>query len=199
MAKDSPLIKSSKEIILLLLYAKGRTNQLYESIKGKTRLMKMVFLFKEELKKSFNKGSFINVNTLPVFTAYDFGPFSYEVYSDLDFLKTNEFIQIKELKEELVIPEEVYEYNYWISEGNIKIDEDTYTSEEYTLTDLGKEFTKTRLIDKLGDEQILILNEFKKRCTEISLRTLLKYVYNNYPKMITESKIREEVLKDYIN
>ena len=197
----SPIIKSSKEIILLLLYAKGKTNKYYEPIVGKTRLMKMIFLFKEELKKAFNKGFILDSSSLPDFTAYDFGPFSYEVYSDLEFLKINEFIMVHELKEQL-IPEEIFEYKYWNNEMSLKQEDDnqegeSYILEEYTISELGKEFTEERLLRFLTNEQKTILDEFKKKCTEISLRTLLRYVYKNYPKMITHSKIREDILKEF--
>ncbi len=194
--KSTPLIKSSKEIILLLLYAKGKTNSLYEPIDGRTRLMKMVFLFKEELKSFFNNKSILSPSSLPDFSAYDFGPFSYEVLNDIEFLKTNEFISVKTLEEE-PIPEEIFEYNQWENEVNIKLENETYIPEEYSLSDLGIEFTETKLIAELTTEQMNVLNEFKKRCTEVSLRTLLKYVYKNYPSMITKSKIRDEVLKEY--
>ncbi len=194
--KKSPLIKSSKEIILLLLYAKGKTNKLYEPIDGRTRLMKMVFLFKEELKIYFNNKSILDTSSLPDFSAYDFGPFSYDVLNDIEFLKTNEFISVKTLEEE-PIPEEIFEYNQWENEVNVKIDNETYIPEEYSLSNLGIEFTEKKLISELTIEQENILNEFKKRCTEVSLRTLLKYVYKSYPKMITKSKIRDEILKEY--
>ena len=111
-------------------------------------------------------------------------------------MKTNEFISISEVNEES-IPEELFEFIHWINEANLKLDTDSYIPEEFTITKLGIEFVNTRLIDKLSDEQLDLLNEFKKRCTEISLRTLLKYVYINYPKMTTKSKIREEILKEY--
>ena len=85
MSTKNNLIRSSKEIILLLLYAKGKTNKLFEPIKGRTRLMKMIFLFKEELQKAFNKNSVIDFSLLSDFSAYDFGPFSFEVLNDIDF------------------------------------------------------------------------------------------------------------------
>jgi len=190
------IIKSYKEIILLLLYAKGKNNCLYEPIKGRTRLMKMVFLFKEELKKPFNLDSDVNCANLPDFTAYDYGPFSEDVYNDIEFLKINNFINIKELTEE-TIPEEFYEYKKWIYESNIRFESELYVPEKFEISELGKEFTKKIIINKLNIEQLGILNEFKIRCVEVNMKTLLKYVYEKYPEMTRKSKIKKIVLGNY--
>ena len=47
-------VASSKDLILLLLFAKGHENAANEPIRGRTRLMKMVFLFDKEVRRRFN-------------------------------------------------------------------------------------------------------------------------------------------------
>ena len=47
-------IRNCKDLLMALLYAKGHTGKQCEPIIGKTRLMKMVFLFDEEIRPKFN-------------------------------------------------------------------------------------------------------------------------------------------------
>lgn len=49
-------IKSAKDLIMLLLYAKGHKGVEGEAVVGRTRLMKMIFLFDKEIRKQFNLG-----------------------------------------------------------------------------------------------------------------------------------------------
>ena len=78
-------VVSSKDFLMLLLYAKGHKKQ-FEPIRGRTRIMKMVFLFDKEVRKKFNLDKVIPNNVLPDFTPYDYGPFSSKVFDDLEFL-----------------------------------------------------------------------------------------------------------------
>ena len=68
------------------------------------------------------------------------------------------------------------------------------SEEEFWLSHIGREFVTEGEAGQLGEEQWQALDEFKRRCTGTPLRTLLRYVYTKYPKMTTESKIREQLL-----
>jgi uncharacterized protein YwgA len=183
-------ISNSKDLLVLLFYAKGKTGQVCEPIIGRTRLMKMVFLFEKEIRHKLNLDKVIPEEVLPDFVAYDYGPFSEQVYNDLEFLVNMEFVNVTSLDDEL-LPDEEEEYGYWQA---ISDNEDKPFREQFSLSPLGKKFVEEKLKSKLSDNQWNVLNEFKKRCTSTSLRYLLKYVYTRYPDKTKKSKIRDQLL-----
>jgi uncharacterized protein YwgA len=161
-----------------------------EPIAGRTRLMKMVFLFDKELRRDFELGKVIADEAIPRFEAFDYGPFSANVYSDIEFLVGLNFITVTSSGEE-VPEEEEAEYEYW-SSGDA--DEGDFTFDIFALSALGRKFVEAGRAGKLSDDQWRVLDTFKARCTSTSLRTLLQYVYAKYPETTTKSKIRSQVL-----
>lgn len=189
-------VTSSKDLIMLLLYAKGHSGQACEPIRGRTRLMKMVFLFGKEVRQRFNLGKAIPEAALPRFTEYDYGPFSADVFADLEFLVELGFVQVRSVGDPL--PEEAQEYEYWQAGAAPEDDvSGPEAEEEFSLTADGRGFVEEELVCSLTEDQWGVLHEFKARCTSASLRSLLRYVYAKYPKMTTKSKIREEILSQY--
>lgn len=184
-------ISSSKDLLMLLLYAKGKRGEACEAIVGRTRLMKMVFLFDEEIRKKFNLGEVVPKKILPEFEAYDYGPFSAQVYDDLKFLVNMGFVKVSGSDNKELLADEVEEYEYWQA---ISGDEDRPFQEQFTLTDVGRKFVEKKLQGELNGEQWQVLDEFKMRVTSASLKALLKYVYTRYPSKISKSKIRDQVL-----
>jgi uncharacterized protein YwgA len=184
-------IRSCKDLLLLFLYAKGRTGQQCEPIVGKTRLVKMVFLFEKEILRKFNLDAQIDENAMPEFEGHNFGPFSAKIYEDLEFLVDMGMVDVAGSGEEELLEDEKQEYEYWQATAGGK---ERPFQEIFSLTDLGKEFVETRLITKLTKEHWKVLDEFKKRCTSAPLKALLKYVYTRYPEMTKKSSIRNEVL-----
>jgi len=188
-------ITNCKDLIMVLLYAKGQNGEQCEAIVGKTRLMKMVFLFGKEIRPKFNLKKSIPNNALPDFTPYDYGPFSSQVYEDLEFLVGAGFIEVLPMDGIEKLDEEIEEYDYWQATK----DEDTKQEEfqeRFVLTDLGREFVEQEFCCSLSNDQWDALDEFKRRCTSASLKALLRYVYTKYPEMTTKSKIREEVMRN---
>lgn len=187
-------ITSSKDLIVLLLYAKGHRGEHCEEIAGRTRLMKMVFLFDKEVRRKFNLEKVITAEAIPDFTPYDYGPFSSQVFSDLEFLVELGFVNVRQLDDENLIEESMHEYEYWQagapSNGPSK-------EEAFSLTDVGRRFVESEAIGRLSNEQWDALNEFKARCTAVPLRALLRYVYKKYDQMTTKSRIRDEILPEY--
>jgi len=54
---DPSRITNRRDILLLLLYSPGVSSQVNERIAGRTRLVKMLFLFKKELLGQFATSS----------------------------------------------------------------------------------------------------------------------------------------------
>ena len=183
----------TKDLIMLLLYAKGHMGKDQEPIRGRTRFVKMVFLFKKEMAKQFKKGLKISESDLPKFEPYHFGPFSPQVYQDLEFLVDNGFVKAKATGSNPV-EEEVAEYQYWQMSSAGEEDDAPLVEEEYSLTPLGISFVEDGEAGRLSKDQQESLDKFKARCTGASLRQLLKYVYTKYPETAAKSKIANDII-----
>ena len=188
-------IDNKKDILLLLLYSPGKTDRMNEPVTGRTRMVKMLYLFRKEALKHFVRGTQINEENFYEFYPWDFGPFSSQVYDDIMFFILQDFIETS-LSEEPPLPESEAEWDKWLSAAGTDIDEETigeYYDEMFSLTPKGIKFTK-EMYDQLSSSQQKHLREFKKRSVSCPLRALLQYVYSNYPEDITHSKIKDQIL-----
>lgn len=139
---------------LALLYVKEQ-----EKIEGRTRLQKMVFLMQQHLGTTTNSESIEQYE----FIAYDYGPFSKELYSDIDSLK-REFVQ-----------EQHEEYD----NGKEKYD--------YEMTDDGKSYIENQLSGDDSQEIINLAEDIKSEYNEELLSTLIDDVYSQYPEFAENS------------
>lgn len=190
-------INNRKDVLLLLLYSPGETDQINEPVNGRTRLVKMLFLFKKEALEHFKKGTSINENDFYQFFGWDFGPFSKEAYDDLTFFILRGFVEIKNLDEES-LPESLEEWKEWLTISGIDFNReelglDEYFEEKFCLTEKGINFTKN-MYDLLNSSQKELLRSFKAKINPMPLRVLIRYVYKKYPEMTENSKIKEQVV-----
>ncbi|MBE3037698.1 MAG: hypothetical protein IMZ62_02635 [Chloroflexi bacterium] len=189
-------IDNRKDILLLLLYSPGRGDRPNEPIVGRTRLVKMLFLFKEEAMPYFRQETEIRDEDFYQFFPWDFGPFSCDVYDDITFLTLRGFIRADEEANEETLPESAAEWDAWLSSSgsdssNGPISE--YKEESFSLTDKGATFAAA-LCEELAAPQRKLLRDFKKRTSAVPLRALLQYVYKNYEAMTGRSTIKERIL-----
>lgn len=186
---------NGKDLIMLLLYVPGFRGEPCESIEGRTRIMKMVFLFKMEVWPKFRFGQVITEKDLPDFIPYHFGPFSTGVFGDLQFLINLGLIDEYSDVTDQVSDEEALEYQWWLEAIDAEGQEATgYNPSRFALSEMGIRFVKERLLGKLKEQQLEALRAFKSRCTSVSLYTLLRYVYTHYETLTTKSRIRDEIL-----
>lgn len=187
-------INNRRDILLLLLYSPGATGQTNEPITGRTRLTKMLFLFKNEALPHFRKGTEITDENFYEFFAWKFGPFSSQVYDDLTFFVLRDFIGTSAAEEE-GLPESAEEWNRWLSEAEDRVPSEVseYQEEKFTLTPKGEAFAR-ELYDTLSPSQKDLLKAFKTRISTAPLRAILKYVYRSYPGMTDESLIADDIL-----
>lgn len=187
-------LNNRKDILLLLLYSPGKTGQLNESIAGKTRLIKMLFLFKKEALPHFCRGTEITEENFYAFFPWNFGPFSSQVYDDLIFFTLRGFIESSSAPQES-LPESEEEWDKWLDESgtNESGGFDPYEEETFVLTETGVNFTK-QIYDSLSSSQRKLLTQFKSRLSVAPLRAILRYVYKSYPEETKFSTIKEEVL-----
>lgn len=192
------IVNNKKDILLLLLYSPGQTNQINEPIIGKTRFIKMLFIFKKECLQYFLKGTAITDENFYEFFPWKFGPFSSEIYDDIMFFTLRDFIETGVTDEE-VLPEAAAEWEKWM-QMSIEDPYDAYGDEiseyeefSYKLSEKGLQFTK-ELFDTLSSDQKNTLQTFKKKLNGIPLGALIRYVYDTYPEFIEKSLIRDKII-----
>lgn len=194
---------TGKDILLLLLYLPGKTGKDNEAISGRTRLTKMIYIFEKEIKDNFDN---LDKKSMPEFFAYNYGPFSRELFDDLQFFINIGFIEEDEVDIELnnkkLNEEDYYEYKYNISEeiGYGEIDEETIENEatlySYELTEKGCSYVKNNILNNITSDQRELLIRFKKKVNTLTLDSLISYVYNKYPEDAEESKIRVDYVSE---
>jgi hypothetical protein len=188
-------VNNRRDILLLMLYSPGKGTAPNEPIVGRTRLVKMLFLFRQEALKHFARGTDVSEENFYQFFPWNFGPFSTQVYDDLTFFILRGFVESSASTDEESLPESAAEWERWLIDSGADEDVvDVYQDEELKLTEAGLAFTK-RLFDSLSDSQRKLLKEFKARLSGAPLRAILKYVYQTYPEFTEKSRIKGEVLE----
>ncbi len=181
------------DYLLLLLYLDNKS-----PILGAIRLEKMMFLFNNEIAPRL-KETGLDSDKLPEFIAYNFGPFSKDVYEQVELFKGIGFLQVINLKAK----EELIEADDW-EEGPFSKELD-YTgfqlNEEkryykYQMLDLGADYVSKKICPELTEEQLAMLLQFKKKITSLSPKQILRYVYTKYPDFTSNSLIKNEVFDD---
>jgi hypothetical protein len=178
-------VKSAADLMILLLYAKGYSGELNEKVKGITRLEKLMYLLLKE-------GGFEEVLSQEIsFEAYDFGPYSAEVYNLLESLQAMEIVKIEE--ERISSVKDVIDIYYAEAEGQIEETTGEFM-EVYSLTeDRGFIIAKKLLEERVIHEEFRRVENIKTKYNALNLEDLLRYVYEKYPESTKKSKIIEKI------
>lgn len=181
------------DYLLLLLYLNNK-----EPIKGAVRLTKMMFLFEKQIVPALKERG-LESDKLPEFFAYNYGPFSKDIYQQLDLFKSINFIKIEDMysEEELASVDNMIE-NEFVDEcfeGDIELKtESNYWL--YRIADEGSGFVESELLPNIKEEHQSLLEQFKRKITDMPIKKLLHYVYTKYPEYTDKSLIKEEVLNN---
>jgi uncharacterized phage-associated protein len=181
------------DYLLLLLYLNGK-----EPIEGAVKLTKMMFLFEKQIAPVLKEKG-LESDKLPEFFAYNYGPFSKDIYQQLDLFESINFIQINDTysDEELSSVDNMSE-NEFVDEcyeGNVELKtENNYRV--YRITDEGSGYVESELLPVIEEQHKILLEQFKKKITDMPIKKLLHYVYTKYPEYTDKSLIKEEVLKN---
>jgi hypothetical protein len=180
------------DYLLLLLYLSDKA-----PIKGAIRLTKMMFLFEKELADILKKKG-LESNKLPEFYAYHFGPFSKELYDQIELFRGIKFITVTNINpiEEMSEVDDLEESEF-IAES-FENEEDKLFKDgkymKYEIANLGIRFVEERLLPSINAEQRSILETFKNKINALPPKFLLHYVYTKYPDYTQNSFIKDEVL-----
>ena len=179
------------DYLLLLLYINGK-----EPIKGSVRLTKMMFLFNEQIVPVLKRNG-LESEKLPEFIAYNYGPFSKDLYEQVDLFTGIGFMQVRDLNEteemsgvDNIVEKEFVDECYEDDEETMS--ENSYR--EYCSPDIGSGVVVSELLGKLTSSQLGLLRQYKKKITEMTMKQLLHYVYTRYPQYAEKSLIKDEVL-----
>lgn len=181
------------DYLLLLLYLDNKS-----PILGAIRLEKMMFLFNNEIAPRL-KETGLDSDKLPEFIAYNFGPFSKDVYEQVELFKGIGFLRVTNLmaKEELIEADDWEEgpFSKELDYAGFQLnDEKRYY--KYQMLDLGADYVSKKICPELTAEQLAMLLQFKKKITSLSPKQLLRYVYTKYPDFTSNSLIKNEVFDD---
>jgi len=189
---------TGKHILLLLIYSPGNTGRENEAVVGRTRITKMMFLFDKEIRKAFLKNSDIELISFPNFEAWHYGPFSKQVYDDIEFFLNNGYLSSEPLLNTEKSEFELNEYENWMDEYLFDEERELLSGirneESFELTSKGERFVKDRIYGRLTANQRKIVAQFKRSINNASLEAILRYVYLKYPEYTEKSKIRGRIL-----
>lgn len=168
------------DLVVLLLGSEGTATP--GRIDGITRLEKLIFLLERETPV----GTWLTER--PDFRSHRFGPFSSKIYEAVETLAAAGLL--RDSANPGSDPQDAWEtVNFVLDES----DTDPYANRVFILTDQGWNYYRAVLKD-LPPEAPRLIADFKKRFASISLRQLVRYVYERYPEFTDKSEIRNQIL-----
>ncbi len=180
-------IDNRKDVLLLLLYLPGETGFLSDAIRGRTRLMKLIYLLEKEESISHH----LKLEKFYDFENYDYGPFSSDVFDDIQFLRNVDLIasvtggpssEMEQAEDERFIDDVLVETD--------SIMDAEFKEEEYRLSPNGQKFVEQNLLNYLDPTLKEKIISLKKNRGSMSLSSLLKYVYSKFPESASKTKLR---------
>lgn len=141
-------------ILLTLTLLDGKSGH---ALEGRTRLQKFLFLIQQRLEdRGESSEDYYN------FVAYDYGPFSKEIYDDIESLIDRGLVAEEAKK---------------LDDGVIKYD--------YRLTEKGETYIANSK-EQLGS-RLDIVSQVKEEFGDQTLQELIDYVYDEYPEYAKNS------------
>jgi len=179
------------DYLLLFLYLNDK-----EPIRSAVRLTKMMFLFEKEVAPILRKKG-TTIDDLPDFFAYDYGPFSKDVYEQVELFQSIGFVQVTDLK----ATEEMSEVDDWEEPAflNEMVSQDYENRHDgklmqYKLLPRGELYVNQRIKNHVDRDCMGILSKFKTKIIQTPITAILRYVYTTYPEMTEKSLIKDQVL-----
>ena len=187
---------NGKDLLLAFLYSPGVSPQNNEPIVGRTKLTKMMFLCEKQIYPRFFEDT-IQIE-LPVFEPYYFGPFSKQLFEDLSFFESIGMIESTMTNIPLSAADRVEsagvfdEEDEWAEASFDDVSEQYELS--YALSQNGQKYVAEKVWPSFTQQQIDKLIAFKAQINKISLDSLLRYVYRQYPEEAKKSIIADRYL-----
>jgi len=182
-----------RESLVLLLVGLSEDGKPIDSVAGITRLQKFLFLMQQE-SGLVPKGNGFE------FKPYKAGPYSAKLYDDLELLENFDFIKSEvegEASDAEAAEVDMLDFEQLM---NSQDDEeartaDAYEERKFMLTEGGREKIADLLKNNDFEPIVDAVRKIKSKYGRHSLNDLLYYVYTKYPKMTTESEIKDKVMR----
>lgn len=143
-----------------------------ESIRGVTKIQKLLFLIEQETEFFTEYKDDIAFNFAP----YKMGPFSEAVYEEIHFLLQLGAIEATPMNDDPLAG----------------VDDNDLSNKEFSITPKGKKIA-SQLVDILEPEFQAEITELVETYGDLSLRELLEVVYSSYPGFAIKSEIKDEL------
>lgn len=183
------MVKNKSHLVLALLYASDILEKENAPIEGITKLEKMVFLISKETQILANLPESDSFEFKP----YKMGPFSSQVYDEIDFLEALQLIESRKVSSDVslgLVEKKLFFDDQTLDKYQKNEPVDIEEVKIYKLTPRGCEVAK-KIFDSLPDEERDFLINLKKKFNHMNLKQFLRYVYKKYPEFTTESEIKE--------
>lgn len=167
MARIDEIDRRTDVVFILFYFA--------ESICGVTKLQKLLFLIEQETEFFEEYEEDVAFNFAP----YKMGPFSDEVYSELEFLLQLSAIEFTPMK----------------SPTKVNQSDSRLRNKEFHITPKGEKIA-SQLVEVLEPEYEKELEDLVAEYNTMDLKELLRYVYTEYPEYTTKSEIKDEVFSE---
>ena len=166
-------------ILVLLKYAEDESRDGW--FHGITRMEKVIFL----LQKERGLDRWIT-HDKPDFSAYKLGPYSREIYTAAEFLNTYNLIE-----------DATFMGNSRLDtvEEGIALESEYigYSERRFRLTELGRK-AATTLVERSDHQFVASIREYYREFNSMPLTSLLRYVYQRYPKYTVRSTIKDSIM-----
>lgn len=171
------------DVLLVVLYLKGRSRAVGEAITGMIRLMKLLFIIQQRT------GAFRRRLTGYEFIPGRFGPHSSEVYDDLQILIMAGLVTRTEFDENglPVLRREDY--------GQLPESDFAGPNARYELTAEGRDFA-AKLVRHLESRSAVLLEQlsaYKQQFARMRWQQIVAYIYQHYPEYTTSSELLQEL------
>lgn len=177
-------VEETLDLLLVLLFAPGSNGEEHEPIEGITRLQKLVFL----LNRGKGPASLVEIAKKYEYEAYKMGPYTDTLRDDLDTLISLGLVGTERLR--YLISDDVDDpYDPYDSQEKKR---KRIESQKFSLTDNGIE-AGSELWDSLSSTDKDALEKFKGFFCSLSLRQLLIFVYDQFPKFTVKSEIKRQL------
>jgi uncharacterized protein len=167
------------DLVLLLLRAPGvSSTATQDRVEGITRLEKLLFLADQEsdlpgkVEEAFR------------FVAYNYGPYSKQVYEAVDLLEEAELVREEKAIEGTPLDA--------MEEAYVDVENVEGVERRFFLTDKGRAVAD--LLARQHPDMWAVLARVKREYGSLPLRQLIQYVYRRYPKYAEASLIRGQFL-----
>jgi len=183
----TPPVEDAADLLLVLLFAPGKTGEIGEPVVGTTRLQKLLFL----LREGEGPRALVDEAKAFQFEAYKMGPYSLELRDTVADLEAAGILQAERL--DYALPDDGDASSEDAPFDGAQAGVRRVTSYRYRLSeDLGMKIGVdlwSGLDVKLQEH----LTEFKRFFNSISLRQLLIFTYEKFPSYAAKSTIKEQL------